>query len=106
MVVTLEHVDAIPLGEGRAFAVGERRIAVFRNRQGELFATQARCPHRDGPLFDGLLGGCTVICPLHGMRFDLTTGCSSDPKFSLETYPVHIDEQGRVLVDLEPGTPP
>ena len=101
MVVTLEHVDAIPLGEGRAFAVGERRIAVFRNRQGELFATQARCPHRDGPLFDGLVGGCTVICPLHGMRFDLTTGCSSDPKLSLETYPVHVDERGRVLVDLE-----
>ena len=101
MVVTLENVEAIPVGEGRAFTVGERRIAVFRNRQGELFATQARCPHRDGPLFDGLLGGCTVVCPLHGMRFDLTTGCSSDPKFSLETYPVRIDEQGRVLVELE-----
>jgi nitrite reductase (NADH) small subunit len=101
MVVTLDNVEAIPVGEGRAFTVGERRIAVFRNRQGELFATQARCPHRDGPLFDGLLGGCTLICPLHWMRFDLTTGCSSDPKFSLETYPVHVDEQGRVLVELE-----
>ena len=102
MVVTLENVDAIPVGEGRAFTVGERRIAVFRNRQGELYATQARCPHRGGPLFDGLLGGCTVICPLHGMRFDLTTGRSSDPELSLETYPVRIDEQGRVLVELEP----
>jgi nitrite reductase (NADH) small subunit len=102
MMVTLEHVDAIPLGEGRAFAVGEQRIAIFRNRRGELFATQASCPHRSGPLFDGLVGGCTVICPLHGMRFDLGTGASSDPKLSLKTYPVHLDEQGRVLVELEP----
>ncbi|HEX6277638.1 MAG TPA: Rieske 2Fe-2S domain-containing protein [Polyangiaceae bacterium] len=101
MVVTIDHVDAIPVGEGRAFAVGERRIAVFRNRKGELFATQASCPHRQGPLFDGLVGGSTVICPLHGLRFDLATGCSSDSELSLETYPVHIDEQGRVLVELD-----
>ena len=102
MLVTLEHVEAIPIGEGRAFTVGQRRIAVFRNRQGQMFATQASCPHRDGPLFDGLRGGCTLICPLHGMRFDLTTGRSADPKLSLETYPVRLDEQGRVLVELDP----
>jgi nitrite reductase (NADH) small subunit len=101
MVVTLEHVDAIPIGEGRAFAIGERRIAVFRNREGELFATQASCPHRGGPLFDGLVGGCTVICPLHGMRFDLTTGRSVYPKLALKIYPVRVDDQGRVLVELE-----
>jgi nitrite reductase (NADH) small subunit len=102
MMVTLEHVDAIPVGEGRAFAIGERRIAVFRNRQGELFATQASCPHRAGPLFDGLVGGCTVICPLHGIRFDLTTGCSADPNLSLKTYPARLDDEGRVLVDVDP----
>lgn len=101
MIVTLEHVDAIPQGEGRAFSIGERRLAVFRNRKGELFATQAGCPHRDGPLFDGLLGDCTVICPLHGKTFDLVNGSCSDPAYAVETYPVRVDEDGRVLVEIE-----
>ena len=101
MVVTLEHVDAIPPGEGRAFSVGERRIAVFRNRKGQLFATQASCPHKDGPLFDGLVGSCTVICPLHGKAFDLVSGSCSDPAYVVKTYPVRLDDDGRVLVELE-----
>jgi nitrite reductase (NADH) small subunit len=105
MVVTLEHIDAIPPGEGRAFTVGDRRLAVFRTRKGELFATQASCPHRDGPLFDGLVGNCSVICPLHGKTFDLTNGQCSDPAYSLKTHPVRLDENGRILVELEPGPP-
>jgi nitrite reductase/ring-hydroxylating ferredoxin subunit len=36
------------------------------------------------------------------MRFDLTTGCSSDPKLTLKTYPVHVDDDGRVRVEIEP----
>jgi nitrite reductase (NADH) small subunit len=64
----------IPPGEGRVFEIEGRRIAVFRTRQGALFATQAECPHRQGPLADGLVGGGHVVCPLHGFRFDLRTG--------------------------------
>jgi nitrite reductase (NADH) small subunit len=101
MHVTLEHVDAIPKGEGRAFTVGGKRLAVFRTRGGEVFATQAHCPHKDGPLFDGLVGRCTVICPLHGKKFDLTNGTSSEAEFALRTYPVRVDENGRVIVELE-----
>jgi nitrite reductase (NADH) small subunit len=99
--VTLEHIDAIPKGEGRAFTVGDKRIAVFRNRDDEVFATQADCPHKNGPLFDGLLGGCTLICPLHGKKFDLSSGCSAEPEFALLTYPVRVDDSGRVIVELD-----
>jgi nitrite reductase (NADH) small subunit len=101
MHVTLEHVDAIPKGEGRAFVIGERKLAVFHTRSGEVYATQAHCPHKDGPIFDGLVGGCTVICPLHGKKFDLDSGLSTEPEFALATYPVTIDEDGRVIVELE-----
>ena len=58
----------IPPGEGRTYEVAGRRVAVFRTRAGQVFATQAECPHRNGPLADGLVGGSTVVCPLHDWR--------------------------------------
>jgi nitrite reductase (NADH) small subunit len=88
----LGPVDRIPLGEGRAFQVGDRQVAVFRLRDGRVLATQAHCPHQGGPLADGIVGGGSVLCPLHGRRFDL--GSCAD----LATYPVELDRQGNVLV--------
>ena len=70
----LGGLDAIPLGEARVMAVGGRSVAVFRCRSGEVYATDAECPHRGGPLADGLVGDHSVICPLHGYVFDLRTG--------------------------------
>ena len=100
MEVTLGPIQAIPEGEGRAFVVGDRKIAVFRNRQGRVFATQADCPHRAGPLADGLLGGETLICPLHALRFDLTSGRSADGGCSLAVYPVRVGSSGQIVVEL------
>lgn len=67
-------VEAIPLGEARVIAVNGRNLAVYRCRDGTVYATDAECPHRGGPLADGLLGEHSVICPLHGFAFDLRTG--------------------------------
>jgi nitrite reductase (NADH) small subunit len=100
MNVTLGPVQAIPEGEGRSFVVGPKRLAVFRSRQGMLFATQAECPHRSGPLADGLLGGHTLICPLHSMKFDLTTGESADGSCRLATFPVRVSSAGQIVVEL------
>ncbi len=61
----LGSAGEIPLGEGRNFEVAGEKIAVLRNRAGEVFAVQAACPHKGGPLADGLVGGSTLICPLH-----------------------------------------
>ncbi len=60
----LGPVDQIPLGEGRAFAVGDEQMAVFRLREGRLRALAAVSPHRGGPLADGLVDGQQVVCPL------------------------------------------
>jgi nitrite reductase (NADH) small subunit len=95
-------VTAIPPGEGRAFDVAGMRVAVFRSRSGDLFATQAECPHRGGPLADGLLGGKTLICPLHAWKFDLSTGDALAGECRLETYPVRVDDAGQVMLTLEP----
>ena len=70
----LGDVGQIPVGEGRVFLVAGKGIAVFRSRSGELFGVDDACPHRNGPLGDGLLAGGTVVCPLHGKSFNVRTG--------------------------------
>jgi nitrite reductase (NADH) small subunit len=100
MEVTLGSLHAIPEGEGRTYVVGPRRIAVFRARDGALFATQAECPHRQGPLADGLLGSGTLICPLHSLKFDLATGKAVNGDCSLKTYPLRLGQQNQLIVDL------
>ena len=91
----------IPLGEGRRFEIDGMAIAVFRSRQGRVYATQAECPHRAGPLADGLLGGEALICPLHNFRFDVGTGepLGNDCP-ALRTYPVSLNEAGEILVTV------
>ena len=53
---SIGHISQVPPGEGRNFDVDGIMVTVFRTRTGELFATQPKCPHRNGPLADGLLG--------------------------------------------------
>jgi len=100
MEVTLGPILAIPEGEGRNFLVGSSHIAVFRSRNGAVFATQAECPHRRGPLADGLLGAGTLICPLHSLKFDLSTGQAENGDCALQTYPVRLSEAGQIVVEL------
>ena len=65
--------DDVPLLEGRRAVVAGRAIAVFRLEDGWA-AVDAACPHKGGPLGDGIVGSACVTCPLHGWRFDLRTG--------------------------------
>jgi nitrite reductase (NADH) small subunit len=99
----LGPVTQIPPGEGRAFEISGQRIAVFRNRQGALFATHAECPHKGGPLADGLIGDTTLICPLHDWFFDLATGRLKNGECEIATYPVRASDDGQILVTLQSG---
>ena len=67
-------VDEIPVGEGRAYVVDGTEVAVYKLRDGTLRALAAVCPHRGGPLADGLIDERVVVCPLHGLTYDLSTG--------------------------------
>jgi nitrite reductase (NADH) small subunit len=96
----LGQVTEIPYGEGRNYKVGNKLIAVFRGRDGGLFATQATCPHRKGPLADGLVGGNTLVCPLHEWSFDLTTGKTLNGNCDLAVYAVAKGPDGELLLEL------
>jgi len=100
MEVTIGSIQAIPEGEGRSFDVGKKRVAVFRTRQGGVYATQADCPHKQGPLADGLVGSQTLICPLHSLKFDLTTGRALDGSCQLAVYPARVGANGQVVIDI------
>ena len=87
--VEVGSLDEIPPGEGRTFAVDGEQIAVFRLRDGSLRAIDAICPHRGGPLADGLADESVVVCPLHGHTFDMCTGAeASGSGLSVRSYPV------------------
>ena len=98
----LGPIDRIPPGEGQTFLVEGREIAVFRSRiTDDLFATQARCPHKQGLLADGIVGDGKVICPLHSYKFDLATGTPlGNTCQSLKTYRTEVTSDGRVLLWL------
>lgn len=101
--VCICHVDDLPLGLGRAFEIQGRVIALFRTRGGKVFAFDNRCPHKNGPLAEGMLAGDSVVCPLHAFRYDMHTGeCDQPGACSLKTYPVaQID--GQIYLSLSPG---
>jgi nitrite reductase (NADH) small subunit len=93
-------VSEIPVGEGRAFAVGEEQVAVFRLRDGTLRALAAVCPHRGGPLADGLLDESVVVCPLHGFTYDLKTGAeTSNGGSAVCAYNVRVNDDQEVSVE-------
>lgn len=106
-VVTEEYriarLSEIPPGEGRGYEVDGTRVAVFRTRSGQVFATQAECPHRKGPLADGLLGGATVVCPLHDRIFDLATGAAIVGECDIRVYPVRVTRDGAIVLALPRG---
>ena len=72
-MIAVCRTDDVPLGEGRAVTLDGRRVALFHTREG-WYALDQECPHRGGPLADGLLADCAVTCPLHERRFDLRSG--------------------------------
>jgi len=65
--------DTIPLREGRAIHVAGHDIAIF-NLGNRFLAVENRCPHRGGPLADGIISGGNVVCPLHAWKIDLASG--------------------------------
>jgi nitrite reductase (NADH) small subunit len=98
--VNLGSVERIPVGEGRVFDVGGLRVAIFRTREG-VYATQAECPHRQGPLADGLVGGGQVVCPLHTRKWELSTGKPVGHDCGpLATYAVAVSEAGELLLGV------
>ena len=82
----------VPMLEGRSVRVGGRRIAVFRLPDGWA-AIEHSCPHKGGPLADGIVADRCVTCPLHNQRFSLQTGERQDAEGEgVQTYAVRERE--------------
>jgi nitrite reductase (NADH) small subunit len=99
--VRITAVENIPLREGRAVQVGGRVVAIF-NLGDRFLALENRCPHRGGPLADGIVSAGTVVCPLHGWKVDLTTGSVTNQPENprcVKTFPVRV-EAGAIFVEL------
>jgi nitrite reductase (NADH) small subunit len=74
------HIDDIPvLGSRRVERAHGLDVAVFRNTQDEVFALLDRCPHKGGPLSQGIVFGTSVACPLHNWTIGLCDGQASAP---------------------------
>lgn len=94
-------LSQIPEGEGRTFTVGAKQVAVFRTRTGGIYATQAECPHKKGPLADGLLGNDTLVCPLHEWTFDLSSGAPKLGSCGLAVYPIAQEPDGTLTLTMD-----
>src|SRR5688572_22640155 len=99
--VRVAACDSVPPREGRAVVVAGRELAIF-NLGDRFFATDNRCPHRGGPLCDGIVTGAAVVCPLHAWKVNLVTGDVERPAGSsacIATYATRVDE-GVVAIEL------
>ena len=90
--VAVCHEWDIPVGLGRSFLVGGHLVAVFKARDGKVFAVGGTCPHKNGPLADGMIVGHQVVCPLHAFRFEADTGACDQPNVcAVATFPVAVE---------------
>jgi nitrite reductase (NADH) small subunit len=106
-VAPAEHV---PPREGRAVLIGGREIALFNlgpstrlATSDQFLATDNQCPHKGGPLCDGIVTGRSVVCPLHGWKVNLQSGAVERPSHGrghcVATYETRV-EDGVVLIGL------
>ena len=98
--VDVGAIEAIPVHGARIVKTGHGCIAVFRTAANEAFALEDRCPHKAGPLSQGIVHGKSVTCPLHNWVISLESGCAlGADKGQTRTFPLKI-EQGRILLDI------
>ena len=85
-------VGAIPQKEGRRVQYGSHEAALFNLGEAYL-AVENQCPHKGGPLADGIVAGKNIFCPLHNWKISLESGCAlSGGSGQVKTFPVKVVE--------------
>ena len=105
--------DIPSLGARRVARPQGMDVAVFRNASDEVFALLDRCPHKGGPLSQGIVFGTSVACPLHNWTIGLGDGCAQAPdegcvqKFSVQVVDgaVHLNAQELATLALDLAAP-
>ena len=100
--ISICRVEDIPvLGARRVTREGAVAVAVFRNGDDQVFALLDRCPHKGGPLSQGIVFGTSVACPLHNWTIGLDDGCAKAPDEGC-TVPFAVKvEAGQVYLDAD-----
>jgi nitrite reductase (NADH) small subunit len=96
------RVDDIPvLGARRVARAQGAEVAVFRTSNDKVFALLDRCPHKGGPLSQGIVFGESVACPLHNWTIDLGSGCAKAPdEGCTQRFAVQV-ANGQVALDAD-----
>ena len=94
-------LDDIPRLGARKVCTGTGPIALFRTRDDRVFALADKCPHRGGPLSQGIVHGAQVTCPMHDMVIDLETGHAVAPdEGDTRTFETRVIDGGiEILLD-------
>ncbi len=111
--VPVGRLDDIPPLGGRCVKTPRGPVGVFRTEDDRVFAVDNRCPHRGGPLSEGIVHGAFVTCPLHNAVISLETGELAGPDVGrVATIPVRVvDGEIQIAIPAEiprdpvPGAP-
>ncbi len=100
--VEIAPLDAIPRLGSRVVKTDTMDIAVFRTAKDEVFAIKDACPHKQGPLSQGIVHGTSVTCPLHNWKIDLASGEALGPdEGCTNVFPAKV-ENGVVYISFTP----
>ena len=98
--IDIGGVTDIPRRGARCVVTPQGRIAIFRTMDDRVFAIDDRCPHKGGPLSQGIVHGAAVTCPLHNWVLSLETGkAQGADEGAVQTYPLK-QEGERIFIDL------
>lgn len=93
-------IGDFPIRGARTVRFGAREIAVFRSADDHVFALENKCPHKGGPLSEGIVHGRKVACPLHNWVIDLESGSATGAdKGCARSYPIEV-ANGHVRIGL------
>ena len=99
--VEVGSIGDVPVRGARCVNTPEGRIAVFRTAEDQVFAIEDRCPHKDGPLSQGIVHGTAVTCPLHNWVISLETGKAlGADEGAVKTIPVRVEAE-RLFIALD-----
>ncbi len=102
--IDIGPVEQLPAMGARTLPVqGGQEIAIFRTATGSIHALANKCPHKAGPLSQGIVHDTSVTCPLHNWRISLLTGeALGEDKGCVPVIPVKIDA-GRIYIERAPA---
>jgi len=99
--IDIAALDDIPQRGARVVKTAQGCVAVFRTAADEVYALNNSCPHKGGPLAEGIVHGTSVTCPLHNWVFSLETGTAQGAdEGQVATYPARV-VAGRIELDAD-----